>query len=114
MISIARQTYSRAYSRDAEGLVVALSVFADLRFVGLDPDMDSKSGKHVSLVQDASEIYNSDIYIGPEGGLLWLVAGLGKQCVDFTEHIFEIAKRRKRKISYRTRKQTAFSSKFTY
>jgi hypothetical protein len=33
--------------------------------------------------------------MGPEGGLLWLAAGLTKPCVYFTENIVEVAKQNK-------------------
>jgi len=94
VISFARQCYSRAYGRDIDELADALTGIAEVQWVGLDPTKDSKKGKHLSLEEDASVIYSSDIYLGPEGGLLWLAAGLGTQCVYFTEHIFEIAKRK--------------------
>ncbi len=93
VIAFARDSYKRAYQRDIDELISRLRRFADVRWVGLDPAMDSKSGKQVSLVQDASIIYNSDLFVGPEGGLLWLAAGLGTRCVYFTEHIVELAKR---------------------
>ncbi|TLU85806.1 MAG: hypothetical protein FDX21_04405 [Chlorobium sp.] len=96
VIAVARDTYKRAYGRDVDGLVNELSRFADVRWVGLSPEKDSKKGKNVSLVRDASLMYQADLFVGPEGGLLWVAAGLGTQCVYFTEHIVEIAKNLKR------------------
>jgi hypothetical protein len=92
VIAVARDTYKRAYGRDVRGLIDELSRFADIQWVGLDPDRDSKTGRNSSIIRDASFIYNADIFIGPEGGLLWLAAGLGTKCVYFTEHIVEISK----------------------
>lgn len=92
LIAVARDTYKRAYGRDVDGLVNELSSFADVRWVGLNPDKDSKKGKNISLVKDASLIYNADLFIGTEGGLLWVAAGLGKQCVYFTEYILDMDK----------------------
>jgi hypothetical protein len=92
VIAVARDSYKRAYGRDIQDLISKLSVFAEIQWVGLDPEKDSKKGKDVSLVRDASLIHNADLFVGPEGGLLWLAAGLGTQCVYFTEHIAEISK----------------------
>ena len=92
VIAVARDIYKRAYGRDVAGLIDELSGIADIQWVGLNPDRDSKSGRSSSLVRDASFIVNADIFVGPEGGLLWLAAGLGTPCVYFTEHIVEIAK----------------------
>ncbi|EAT59219.1 glycosyltransferase family protein [Chlorobium ferrooxidans] len=92
VIAMARDTYKRAYGRDVDALVAALSHIADIHWVGLSQEMDSKKGKNVSLVRDASLICHSDLFVGPEGGLLWVAAGLGTRCVYFTEHIAEISK----------------------
>ncbi|NTV02694.1 MAG: hypothetical protein HGB04_07930 [Chlorobiaceae bacterium] len=96
VIAVARDSYKRAYGRDVDRLVAALSAFAEVRWVGLSPDKDSKQGKHASLIRDASIISNSDLFLGPEGGLLWVAAGVGTRCVYFTEHIMEIDRNIKR------------------
>ena len=93
VIAVARDIYKRAYQRDVSGLIGVLSSLADIQWVGLPPERDSKKGKNTSLIQDASLIYNADIFVGPEGGLLWLAAGLGTKCVYFTEHIVEVSKK---------------------
>ncbi len=92
VIAVSRDIYKRAYRRDVDGLIDKLLCFADIQWVGLNPDQDSKKGKNTLLTHDASLIYNADIFVGPEGGLLWLAAGLGTQCAYFTEHIVEISK----------------------
>jgi hypothetical protein len=96
VISIARDIYKRAYGRNIPELIESLSLFAEICWVGLSPEKNSKRGKSNSLVEDASKIYNSDLFVGVEGGLLWLAAGLGTRCVYFTEHILEVAKKCKR------------------
>lgn len=91
-IAIARDSHKRAYGRDIDELVKSLADFADVRWVGLNPDKDSKKGKKVSLEKDASIIYHSDLFLGPEGGLLWVAAGVGTRCVYFSEYILDIDK----------------------
>lgn len=91
-ISISRDIYKRAYGRNIEELTKLISSVAAINWVGLDPNSNSKKGKSKDLVSDAAKIYQSDLFIGPEGGLLWLAAGLGKTCVYFSEHIEEICK----------------------
>lgn len=91
-ISISRDLYKRAYGRNIEELTNLLSSVAKITWVGLDPKANSKKGQNKDLVSDAAKIYQSDLFIGPEGGLLWLAAGLGKTCVYFSEHIEEICK----------------------
>ena len=93
LIAIARDSYKRGYGRDIDALAASLATVAEIRWVGLSPDKDSKQGKNSSLVHDASIIYSSDLFLGPEGGLLWVAAGLGTRCVYFTEHILELDKR---------------------
>ncbi len=92
VICISRDLYKRLYGRNAEELINQLSEFADIQWVGLNPDQNSKHGKNNSLVEDANTIIKSDIFLGPEGGMLWLAAGLGKASVYFTEHILEVEK----------------------
>lgn len=91
-ISISRDIYKRAYGRNIQELTNLLSSIAQITWVGLDPNSNSKKGKNKDLVSDAAKIYQSDLFIGPEGGLLWLAAGLGKTCIYFSEHIEEICK----------------------
>lgn len=92
VIALARDIYKRSYGRDVENLVTLLSKFADIHWVGLDPILDSKKGKGDSIVSDVRVIANSDVFMGPEGGLLWIAAGLGKRCIYFTEHFLEVQK----------------------
>ena len=92
VIALARDIYKRSYDRDIEDLVTMLSQFADIHWVGLSPTLDSKKGKSGSIVSDAHVIENSDVFMGPEGGLLWIAAGLGKRCIYFTEHFLEVQK----------------------
>lgn len=92
IICISRDLYKRLYGRNAEELIGQLSEFSRIQWVGLDPNKSSKHGKNKNLLQDARSIVNSDLFIGPEGGMLWLAAGLGKTSVYFTEHILEVEK----------------------
>jgi len=96
VITIARDIYKRSNGRNISELIESLSLFSEICWVGLSPEKNSKQGKNNSLVEDASKIYNSELFVGVEGGLLWLAAGLGKRCVYFTEHILEVAKKCKR------------------
>ncbi len=93
VITFARDTEKRAYGRDISDLLKRLSLHADIEWVGLDPKLSSKKGKNKALILDAIKISQSDIFVGPEGGLLWLAAGLGKKCIYFSEHIQELAKK---------------------
>ena len=96
-IAISRDIEKRAYGRNIEDFLQKISTFADIKQVGLDSSMNSKHGKSHSLLDDAVLIRNSDLFIGPEGGLLWLAAGLGTQCIYFTEHIIEVERKHKTK-----------------
>lgn len=89
-IALSRDIKKRAYGRDIEDFFEQISTFAYIKWVGLDSSMNSKHGKSHSLLEDAACIKNSDLFIGPEGGLLWLAAGLGTRCTYFTEHILEV------------------------
>jgi uncharacterized protein (DUF427 family) len=93
VIAFARDTEKRAYGRDISDLLKRLSLHADIEWVGLDPKLSSKKGKNKALILDAIKISQSDFFVGPEGGLLWLAAGLGKKCIYFSEHIQELAKK---------------------
>lgn len=92
VITISRDLYKRAYGRDIDGLVTQLQMLGKVEWVGLPPQKNSKHGKGRGLLGDAISIFNSDIFIGPEGGLLWLAAGINKPCIYFTENIVEVAK----------------------
>jgi ADP-heptose:LPS heptosyltransferase len=70
-----------------------LSEFADIEWIGLAPEKNSKHGKNNSLLDEAKRIASADIFLGPEGGLLWLAAGIGKPCVYFSENIDAVAQR---------------------
>lgn len=86
-IAIARDIYKRAYGRDVNALIDALSQQFELVWVGLPPEKSSKRGRHLDLMEDAQLLASADGFVGPEGGLLWLAAGLGVRTVYFTEHI---------------------------
>lgn len=92
VVSISRDLYKRLYGRDSEDLISQISEFCDIKWVGLDPLKNSKHGKKSDLIEDARSIAESDAFLGPEGGMLWLAAGLGKTSVYFTEHILEVEK----------------------
>lgn len=95
VISIARDLYKRAYGRDVDDLIGKLQGIAQIRWVGLSSHKNSKHGKSQNLLHDAELISKSDIFIGPEGGLLWLAAGIGTPCIYFTENIVEVEKQNK-------------------
>lgn len=89
-ISLSRDLYKRAYGRNINDLAMRLKEFADLIWVGLDPELDSKDGKGTSLSQHADALLASDLFIGPEGGMLWLAGGLGVKSCYLTEHIYAL------------------------
>ena len=90
VICISRDLYKRNYERDVKSLICQLSKFAEIQWVGLNPNQSSKHGKRNSLLLDAQSIIAADLFVGPEGGMLWLAAGLGKASVYFTEHILAV------------------------
>lgn len=92
VIAVSRDLYKRAYGRGVDDLIAQLQTLGRIEWVGLPPDKNSRHGKRKSLLYDAARISESDIFMGPEGGLLWLAAGIGKPCVYFTENIIEVAK----------------------
>lgn len=93
VITISRDVYKRAFGRDVGQLIQMLSTIGRVVWVGLSPEKNSKHGKSSHLLDDAHRIAQSTVFVGPEGGLLWLAAGVGAPCVYFTENIVEIAKR---------------------
>lgn len=86
-ICIPRDIYKRAYGRNIDQLIDELSQFADIVWVGLDPQLSSKHGKKFNLTSEAVKIKKSSLFFGPESGLLWLAAGLNTPCCYLTEHI---------------------------
>lgn len=92
VISISRDIIKRAYGRDVDQLILIISEFANIVWVGLDPSKNSKHGKNHNLLNDAKIISNSDLFFGPEGGLLWLAAGIGMPCIYLSENISAVAK----------------------
>lgn len=92
VITISRDLYKRAYGRDIDNLIVQLKTLGEVQWVGLPYAKNSKHGKASGLLGDAMRILKGDIFIGPEGGLLWLAAGIDKPCIYFTENIVEVAK----------------------
>jgi hypothetical protein len=93
LIALGRDIYKRAYGRNIDELLAMFSEFADIEWVGLSPEKNSKHGKQDSLLNVARRINEADIFMGPEGGLLWLAAGIGMPCVYFSENIDAVAKR---------------------
>lgn len=92
-VCISRDIVSRAYGRNIQRLVESLEEIATIKWVGLNPGISSKKGRNSSLSDDANFIAQSNIFIGPEGGLLWLAAGLGTKCIYLTEHIEALAEK---------------------
>lgn len=93
LIAFGRDIYKRAYGRNIDELIAMLSEFADVEWVGLSPEKNSKHGKQESLLSVARRINAADIFMGPEGGLLWLAAGIGMPCIYFSENIDAVAER---------------------
>lgn len=87
LVSISRDIHKRAFGRDVDRLVTMIEKIAEIRWVGLDPKLHSKHGRRRSIEHDASIIHNSDVFLGPEGGMLWLAAGIGTNCMYLTENI---------------------------
>jgi hypothetical protein len=92
LIAFGRDIYKRAYGRNIDELITMMSEFADVEWIGLSPDKNSKHGKQESLLSVARRINAADIFMGPEGGLLWLAAGIGIPCIYFSENIDAVAK----------------------
>lgn len=92
IIAIGRDIYKRSFGRNIDELVTMFSTFANVVWVGLAAHKNSKDGKVHSLLNDAKKIAGADLFFGPEGGLLWLAAGIGKPCAYLTENIAKVAK----------------------
>lgn len=95
VIAIGRDIYKRSFGRNVDELVTMLSMFANVVWVGLAAHKNSKHGKVHSLLNDVKKIAAADLFFGPEGGLLWLAAGIGKPCAYLTENISKVAKENK-------------------
>jgi hypothetical protein len=91
-VAVSRDLYKRAYGRNMDDFIKQLEGIAKISWVGLPAKKNSKHGKNHDLLEDARIISESDIFVGPEGGLLWLAAGIGKPCIYFTENIVEVAR----------------------
>ena len=91
-IAVSRDLYKRAYGRNVDDFIKQLEGITKICWVGLPAKKNSKHGKNHDLLEDARIIAKSDIFVGPEGGLLWLAAGIGKPCIYFTENIAEVAR----------------------
>ena len=91
-IAVGRDLYKRAYGRNVDEFIEMLAEHAEIIWIGLDPNKNSKNGKFQSLLKEAQRISTCNLFIGPEGGLLWLAAGIGMSCIYFTENISEVAK----------------------
>jgi hypothetical protein len=86
-ICISRDIKKRSYGRDIDELVSLLSEFAEVSWIGLNPELDSKKGRRSDMEADIKTLLSSDVYFGPEGGMLWLAAGLGVRTIYLTEHV---------------------------
>lgn len=93
IFSISRDFYKRSYGRNESEFIELLSQVGSIQWVGLDAHKSSKYGKFNSLIPVAEQLIRSDFYIGPEGGMLWLAAGLGVKTIYFTEHIADFEKK---------------------
>lgn len=92
-ICISRDIKKRSYGRDIDELVSFLSEFVDVSWIGLSPALDSKKGQRLGMEVDIQTLMSSDAYFGPEGGMLWLAAGLGVRTIYLTEHIHALEKK---------------------
>jgi len=86
-LCISRDIKKRSYGRDIDQLVLTLSEFNEISWIGLDSNLDSKRGVRSGMEKDIQTLLAADAYLGPEGGMLWLAAGLGVKTVYLTEHI---------------------------
>jgi hypothetical protein len=89
-ITISRDLYKKAYGRNVDEFIEELSRYFDIQWVGLDSGQNSKFGNRTDLLWTAYSMKASVSYIGPEGGLLWLAAGLGVKTIYFTEHFHHV------------------------
>ena len=87
---MSRDLEKRAYGRNLTEFISELSKFAIIKWVGLPSNKSSKQGVRSDILDTANSIHEAKMYIGPEGGLLWLAAGIGCSCVYFTEHILHL------------------------
>ena len=90
LITLSRDIYKKAYGRNIDGFLDMLRQFCDVEWIGLDPKLSSKFGKEEDLLLIARAMKNSDCFIGPEGGMLWLAGCLGVRTIYFTEHFHHV------------------------
>lgn len=89
-ITVSRDIYKRAYGRNIDELITKLETIYHIEWIGLNPTQDSKTGRATDLLPVAQTMLRSDGYFGPEGGMLWLAAGLGIRTFYLTEHIQQV------------------------
>jgi hypothetical protein len=92
-LCISRDIKKRSYGRNIDQLVIALSEFNEINWIGLDSSLDSKRGVRCDMEKDIQTLLAADAYLGPEGGMLWLAAGLGVKTIYLTEHIHALEKK---------------------
>lgn len=90
LITLSRDIYKKSYGRDIDEFVKMLRHFCDVERIGLDPKLSSKFSKEKDLLPLAKAIKNSDCFIGPEGGMLWLAGCLGVRTIYLTEHFHQV------------------------
>ena len=92
VVVMSRDLYSRNFNRDVDEFVGLLSEKYKIEWIGLKPGKSSKRGRNKSLIPAVKKLSHAKIFIGPEGGLLWLSAALNVPCVYFSENIDHIHK----------------------
>jgi hypothetical protein len=89
-VVISRDIYKKAYGRNIDYFIEGLKKYFEIEWIGLDHEQSSKHGNQSDLLQTARAMKRAICYIGPEGGLLWLAAGIGVRTIYFTEHFHHV------------------------
>ena len=97
VVVMSRDLYSRNFNRDIDEFVGLLSKKYKVEWIGLKPGKSSKRGRNTSLIPAVEKLSRAKIFIGPEGGLLWLSAALKVPCIYFSENIDHADKFHKRR-----------------
>ena len=87
LVSVSKNLYSRNYGRNIDDFISKLGKKFNIRWVGLEVGKETKKGQNVSMEDDLVTMLKSQMFIGPEGGLLWVATALGIPTVYFSEHI---------------------------
>jgi len=101
-IAISRDLISRNFGRDISELTDILSLQKKIVWVGLPAGKSSKRGKNVDLSDTVHKLLSSEVYIGPEGGLLWLAGSIGVSTLYFSEQIDNVNKKLKKGNAWKT------------